>query len=593
MGYVADTSFSIQELEKVFAESPKLGHEQLQHWKNEEHAEFLRQAIDLLESGQGNSFSQIVLKLLRQDASSLKQLVATADLLSLDDSIRMLRVASKNDAGYQNHLVSNVKSEIDHSGAWIAKQELTRVLEILSKAVDAQHLEGILGLLSEHPDPRLRSKVAMLAGSLLRHQPKCAALLKDSDPRVRANAIASLWGRRDPESIQIFKEASLDSYHRVIANGIYGLYQAGEISSVRGILKLVRDADLDRQLAGGWLIGQTADPRFSAVVDEYLLVKSGRVKLGLLNAFRKIKKRLKDLKEKPALGMELVCFDRLEKGRVRASLLLRRADGSPLAPSDLMATQVILKDGDLRVDQFHFEARGGLEAAHSVFLIPQRSTAAKSFQTQMERGMELAISKKRSSDYWSIQKYNTQPSSAQAEPTLIDFSLNAESLERDQLKDLDGASASLAEGVELAINSFPASSDRRHLVLVLDPDLGKEVEVPEHWPSLLEKQGVVLYVVCCGELSDDSAQSLWKLCSARRGAYLESKVEAKIPENLGRLASALPGYFYLTYLLGRSLPNPDPLQRVTIEVLPPEGYGCMVIQENGEIVADEGPGLAD
>ncbi len=590
---MADTSFSIQELEKVFAESPRLGHEQLQHWKNEEHAEFLRQAIDLLESGQGNSFSQIVLKLLRQDASSLKQLVATADLLSLEDSIRMLRVASKNDAGYQNHLVSNVKSEIDHSRAWIAKQELTRVLEILSKAVDAEHLEGILSLLSENPDPRLRSKVAMLAGSLLRHQPKCAALLKDSDPRVRANAIASLWGRRDSESIQIFKEASLDSNHRVIANGVYGLYQAGEISSVRGILKLVRDADLDRQLAGGWLIGQTADPRFSDVVDEYLLVKSGRVKLGLLNAFRKIKIRLKDLKAKPALGMELVCFDRLEKGRVRASLLLRRADGSPLAPSDLMATQVILKDGDLRVDQFHFEARGGLEAAHSVFLIPQRSTAAKSFQTQMERGMEMAISKKRSFDYWSIQKYNTQASSALAEPTLIDFSMNAESLLRDQLKDLDGASASLAEGIELAISSFPASSDRRHLVLVLDPDLGTEVQVPEHWPSLLEKQGVVLYVICCGELSDDSAQSLWKLCSARRGAYLESKVEANIPDALGRLASALPGYFYLTYLLGRSLPNPDPLQRVTIEVLPSEGYGRMVIQQNGEIVADEGPGLAD
>jgi len=593
MGYVAETSFSIQELERVFAESPKLGHEQLQLWRSEHHADFLRQAIELLESGQGNSFSQIVLKLLRQDSSSLKQLVATADVLSLDDSIRMLRVASKNDAGYQNHLVSNVKAEIDHAGGWIAKQELTRVLEILAKTVDAEHLDGILTLLSEHPDPRLRSKVAMLAGSLLRQQPKCVALLKDADPRVRANAIASLWGRRDTESIQTFKEASLDAYHRVIANGLYGLYQAGEISSVRGILKLVRDADLDRQLAGSWLIGQTADPRFLAVVEEYLTVKTGRVKLALLNASRKIKKRLSDLKEKPDLGMELVCFDRLEKGRVRASILLCRADGSSFASNELVATQVILKDGDLRVDQFHFEARGSKEATHSVFLIPQRSSAAKSFHGQMEQGMELAISKKRAFDYWSIQKYNTQTSSAQAEPTLIDFSVNAGSLVKDQLKDLDGASASLAEGVELAISSFPASSGRRHLVLVLDPDLGNDFEVPAHWPSLLEKQSVVLYVVCCGELSEGTAQSLWQLCSARRGAYLESKVESRMPAALGRLASALPGYFYLTYLLGRSLPNPDPLQRVTIEVLPPDGYGRMMIQENGELVADEGPGLAD
>ncbi|MCX6609952.1 MAG: HEAT repeat domain-containing protein [Acidobacteria bacterium] len=593
MGHVADTSFSIQELERVFAESPKLGHEQLQQWKAEHHADFLRQAIELLESGQGNSFSQIVLKLLRQDSSSLKQLVATADLLSLDDSIRMLRVASKNDAGYQNHLVTNVKSEIDTAGAWVAKQELTRVLEILSKAVDAEHLEGILALLSEHPDPRLRSKVAMLAGSLLRHQPKCVALLKDADPRVRANAVASLWGRRDTESIQTFKEASLDSHHRVIANGLFGLYQAGEISSVRGILKLVRDADLDRQLAGGWLIGQTADPRFLAVVEEYLTVKTGRVKLGLLNASRKIKKRLSDLKSKPALGVELVCFDRLEKGRVRASLMLRRADGSAFELNELMATQVVLRDGDLRVDQFHFEARGSKEASHTVFLIPQKSDAAKSFHGQMEQGMEMAIARKRPSDYWSIQKYNTRTSTAQAEPTLIDFSVNAESLIKDQLKDLDGASASLAEGLELAIGSFPASSGRKHLVLVLDPDLGNEFEVPPHWPALFEKQGVVLYVVCCGELSEATAQSLWQLCSARRGAYLELKVESKVPAALGQLASALPGCFYLTYLLGRSLPNPDPLQRVTIEVLPPDGYGRIVIQENGELVVDDPTGSSD
>jgi hypothetical protein len=593
MRQVGDTNFSIYELERVFIESPKLGHERLQQWKSEDHGEFLRQAIELLESGQSNSFSQIVLKLLRQDSSSLKQLVATADLLSLDDSIRMLRVTSKNDTGYQNNLVSNVKAEIDHYGAWIAKQELTRVLEILSKAVDAEHLEGILTLLSEHPDPRLRSKVAMLAGSILRQQPKCVALLRDADPRVRANAIASLWGRRDPESIQAFKEASLDNYHRVIANGLYGLYQAGEISAVRGILKLIRDADPDRQLAGSWLVGQTADPRFSTVIDEYLSVKTGRVKLALLNASRKMKKRILDVQEMPVLGMELVCFDRLEKGRVRASIRLLRPDGSPFALNEVLATHIILKDGDLHIDQFHFEARGSAELTHTVFLLPQRMSASQAFFDRMEAGMEMAISKKREADYWSIQKYNTYPSGAQPEPTLIAFSIDAGSLVKDQLRDMEGASASLADGLDLAIHSFPASSIRRHLVLVLDPDLCKAFEVPQAWAEDLEKQNVVLYIVCCGELSEKTAQPLWQLCSARRGVYLEAKDESKMPEALARLAGALPGYFYLTYLLGRSLPNPDPLQRVTIEALPPEGYGRIVILENGEIAAEEGPGLAD
>lgn len=53
------------------------------------------------------------------------------------------------------------------------------------------------------------------------------ARLGESDPRVRANAIESLWGVDSPEARTLLSFATNDANNRVVGNALLGLYHLG------------------------------------------------------------------------------------------------------------------------------------------------------------------------------------------------------------------------------------------------------------------------------------------------------------------------------------------------------------------------------
>lgn len=590
---VAEASLTIRELEKVFVENPKLGHEQLRLLKSEQHAEFLRQAIELLEEGSSNSFSQVLRQFCREDSANLKQMMFAADLLTLDEAARLLRISSKGDPAYQVHLMASVKSEIEKAGAGYFGKDYTRMLDILSKAVDPERMGSMLASLVNHPDERLRSKVALMARGLGRALPKRSELMRDPDPRVRANTVESFWGQRDPDTIQFFKDAVADEHHRVAANALYGLYQAGEIAAVRGILKMVRDPDLGRQLSGIWLIGQTSDPRFTSVVHENLPVKSGRVKFALLNAGRRIKKRLDDIGQMERLEFDLIHFERVEKGRVRTTFLLKHPDGSYVAPQEVVATQVLLHDGELRIDQFLYECRGGTESLHAAFLVPLRTGLTHPFANKLTSSLEAAVTQKRGIDEWCFYKYKWMADGQHVAPSRLLFSNNSEALCSEQLRGATAHADNLLAAVEQAAMGFPAQATRKHVVLVIDPDAASAWIVPDHLPELLERFGVVFHVICCRDLEPESIAAWRKVAIARRGIFMSVPDPAQLQDAAVRLSRALPTNCYVSYQLGRSLPNPDPLERVSIEVLSKYGSGKITVQGTGEILPERLAGASE
>lgn len=200
MAYVVEANVAFVELERIFGANPQEGHARLLEFRGEHHAAFLRQAIAVLESGRSDSFSQILWRLCQEDSTGLQQMLFTADLLSLDEAAKLLRLSGSKDPGYQTSLVETVRTEIDRMGPGVGQHELMRVLELVAKAVDSERLGVMLSKLCEHPDEWLRAKVAVLMGLVSRSFPKRAQLLKDVDPRVRANAVETLWGCKDDES---------------------------------------------------------------------------------------------------------------------------------------------------------------------------------------------------------------------------------------------------------------------------------------------------------------------------------------------------------------------------------------------------------
>ena len=553
MDKVTESNNSIAAIEQVFADNPRQGHERLLSWKAADHANFLRQSIELLERAGNNSFTQLVQRLCREDLSKLKQTLFTADLLSLDESARLLRISSKSDARYETHLISELKAEVDRPGGGIADKDFERLLEILAQAIAPERLGGILARFYDHPDGRLRSKAALLSGRLGRqflgkYLPKQTELLKDLDPRVRSNAVESLWGRRDAESLDLLREASRDESPRVASNGLYGLYLAGDISCVCGILKMARDGDVGRQLSGIWLIGRTADFRFSQVVQTDLAVRIGRVKFALLQAGRKIKKRRQELLLKPPLQVELVRFERAENGRLSIGLLVADSEGRFLCSDELFSTHVVLHDGDLRVDQFIFEANGKASPLHAVLLIPLR--------TGIGDGIALE-------DQWAIQKYLPQQGTEE-----------------------EGADSGLEEAVEKMLCAFPNDATEKHMVLVVDPELDSAFRVPEHWEELFERLGVSAQVLTCKELDPAGLASWRQFCLARKGLLMECKNVFELGAALRKVNGLLHSGFSLTFQLSRMLPQAGGPEGLSIDLTTPLGCGRLVLNGAGEVVAE-------
>lgn len=585
---VEDANFSAAELEKAFLENPKLAHEQLRLWKETARGDFLRQSTVFLETAATNSFTQVLTQLCREDSRDLQQLQFAADILNLEESARLLRVVGRNDPSFQMNLISSVRTAIEKAATGAPNPDLARMLDILSKSMDREKLAMLLASMIEHPDERLRSKVALLCGPLGRGYAKRIESLKDKDPRVRANAVEALWGRKDPESIQLLREASRDPHHRVAANAYYGLYLGGDVSAIRGILKLARETDLPRQLAGIWLLGQTGDPRFLPIIQENLAVKTGRTKFSLLNAGRKIKKRMDDLRMKPQLEPDILHFERADNGRVRCVFQLRRSNGVLLGPEELMGTQVLVQDNDLKVDQYLFEARGGEASMHAVFFVPLRTGVDNAFAQSLVSSMEKAIATKREADFWAVTKYMLHAGGI--EPFQANFVGDKSTLETEQLRAVKGAAESFARGIDKLVRTYPSDSVRRHLVAIVDPECDPGA-APEELSALLEQHRVMLSIVCCREL-EPALETGWRqACFGSKGLFIAVASYKDLEGLMGRLTKALLMNFYLTYQLGRAMPVPKGTERTVIEFIPEAGFCHLEIGPDGRPEAGQGPDL--
>lgn len=125
--------------------------------------------------------------------------------------------------------------------------------------------------LLDHPEPRVRAGLAMLAGKIAHGAGWLDLLLSDEDPRVRANAIESLWGATGALPASVFRGGLSDRHQRVVANAAIGLYQMGDAAGVTALYEMAHHADARFRAAAAWAMGRTGDPRF----------------LGLLRAMRR------------------------------------------------------------------------------------------------------------------------------------------------------------------------------------------------------------------------------------------------------------------------------------------------------------------
>ena len=138
-----------------------------------------------------------------------------------------------------------------------------RLMDILCEIADASRIMPSLMRLMRHPNPYLRSKAVKMIGRGSRSTKWVMGRLSESDPRVRANAIESLWGVDTPEARTLLKFAASDANNRVVGNALLGLYHLGEASVLADVINLAAHESALFRASAAWVMGETGDPRFT------------------------------------------------------------------------------------------------------------------------------------------------------------------------------------------------------------------------------------------------------------------------------------------------------------------------------------------
>lgn len=183
---------------------------------------------------------------------------------STEDAIRVARQRASEDHSYDLQIVQFVNS------LWMAHtidmRALDRGLEILGAIASPGRLAGVLRNALAQADPEIRSKAAL---ALNRHADGTAMAEKlaiDADPRVRANAIEALWGRKTAGVEAILKRALEDRHHRVVANAAYGLYLIDPQRYLVALEVLLEHSKASFRIAAAWMVRKIGDPKNLALL---------------------------------------------------------------------------------------------------------------------------------------------------------------------------------------------------------------------------------------------------------------------------------------------------------------------------------------
>lgn len=200
--------------------------------------------------------------------------------------VRVAQRALRVDRTLQGQLLKALESA-DRTGE---PGRVVQILKILGEVCDGPRLLTELGPMANHPNPVIRTRVL----SLMTHHRKDVVwlerCLKDSEPRVRADAIEATWDMEPGEVRHLWEKAVLDPHHRVVANALVGLHKAGDAGAAEGLLRMARNTDPNFRAAAAWAMGKTGDGAFHGNLMELRRDDDGAVRRNALAGLVKLNK---------------------------------------------------------------------------------------------------------------------------------------------------------------------------------------------------------------------------------------------------------------------------------------------------------------
>ncbi len=186
-------------------------------------------------------------------------------------------------------------------------------------------LAGVASLAAQEADVRTRARLALAWGKAALIERLGEGWLEDGEARVRANAVESLWGRGDPEALEIFRRKLADGHQRVEANAAVGLYLAGESEAVAALWSMAQSAEAGRRAAAAWAMGRTGDERFLPLLQA--MRRGHPLPVLVARNVVKAQQRIQTVREWPRGEVTVEAKVLAGPGPLRVEVRVRHADG--------------------------------------------------------------------------------------------------------------------------------------------------------------------------------------------------------------------------------------------------------------------------
>jgi hypothetical protein len=531
-------------LSDVDAESPAAARRVRQLLARSGGAAFAAAAARALESMPDTPARRFLLSLLEGNGLLLDCLADRR--LETRRAVELARLAaacdSQTDVRLARQLAEAASSRRLDDGA------LLRLLEVLEALIETPRAALPLNPFLTHPNPRIRSKAALLIGRAARTGRWVGRQLASPDGRVRANAVEALWGGDPDVCAEVFRDAVRDPNCRVAGNAAVGQYLLGDPASVALLVTMFAHPSPEFRATAAWCMGRTGDPRFLGLLQSAVRESRDGVHQNVLRAISCIRRNAARIEAAGRLQVEAVPAGFAPDGMRRLRVAV--AGGNAAALAGLAPTCFSVREGGGIVTDYRVTEIRPPGALVVGFALPRGVDAGDPLGSIIDSTVAESARHRRRHDPWGFLDYAVEEPMAEPEPDRAPAFSDDPAAVRERAGQAGGRQ-SLWPTVGRLLRAASAIRGSRHIVLVGDPDRSlasgqaRDVHALE---SAAAASDVSIHAVWGG--ADAAGPLLPGLVERTGGRWVHIDSIDEIPTACARIALGLLARYEIAYRTG-------------------------------------------
>lgn len=555
----------------AFEQSPSQARKTLRDLMSADLNGFCVAALPLLKRGRGEAGVQFLYEMLT--GKGLLPFCNPA-LLSLEEEVAIARGVMEKEPMLDVKLARRLS---ESAAAWNSETGSSvrlRILEVLEAISDGGRILPMLIQALRDPDPRLRSKAALVVGRTNKSAQWVEQVLRERDARVRANSIEALWGV-DTEAVRaVLWAAAKDPNNRVLGNALLGLYRLGDAAAIGPILKMSEHAAPLFRATAAWVMGETGDPRFLASLARMVREADTKARHNVFKAIARLKQATARWAEAAALRVSIYQASPQADGSRLVHAAVSLEDGAEVC--GLLPTGVVLWEGQRMVAEYSLGRPRATDWLALGLALPAAQTCPQLSSEMVEKSVQACLALKRGADRWGIARFDGPREDAKAgesaaKPPPCFLTPDAEALS-SRLNDPENRFAYI-DVVQGLLKTVALAAGNRNLLLLEDRTAGSTLPElpPARWGLIIrdaQTASVAIHAVVLTD-PDRPAGILTDISSQTRGVCLSTSDPEQVPELCGKLYFGLLHPYEIRYR-----PEPgEPAGPLKLQVYAAQGYG--------------------